>query len=305
MKKIAVLVPCYNEEATVQQVVREFRAELPDATIYVFDNASTDRTAELAKSAGADVRFVGRKGKGAVVRTMFRTIEADIYIMVDGDATYPARAVQTLLAPVLEGRADLCVGDRHSSGSYAEQNRRPFHGIGNAIVTRLINWLYASQLADIMSGYRVMTRQFVKHCPVLADGFQIETEMTLHALDKKFAIVEVPIEYFDRPTGSVSKLNTYRDGVRVLRSILWMFKDSRPLLFFGLIAALLAVVGVALGIPVVHEYLATGLVPRFPTAILAAALGTIAVLLLATGFILDTIVRISREQFEVTLLRSR
>jgi glycosyltransferase involved in cell wall biosynthesis len=301
--KVAVIVPCYNEERTVGKVVSDFRRELPDAAIYVGDNNSTDRTARVAAEAGATVMPVYRQGKGAVARALFRQVEADIYVMVDGDDTYPPAAVHALIEPVRAGRADMAVGDRRTAGGSRQQHPRPFHRLGNALVTGSINLLFRCRLNDIMSGYRVCGRTFVRNLTIPSDGFELETAMTLHALEKRFTIAEVPIEYRDRPPDSFSKLRTLGDGFRVLREILWVYKDAKPLFFFTAMSALVLAAALAIGLPVVFEFMRTGLVPRFPRAILACGLAIISSLLLICGFILDTIVKLHRESYELHLNR--
>jgi glycosyltransferase involved in cell wall biosynthesis len=301
--KIAVLIPCYNEELTIEKVVRDFRRELPDADIYVYDNNSTDRTAELAAQAGAIVRREPRQGKGNVVRSMFRDIDADIYVMVDGDDTYPADCVHQLIRPVQAGEADMAIGDRLSNGSYMKENKRPFHNMGNRLVRGLINRLFKAQLRDIMTGYRVMNRRFVKNMPVASEGFEIETEMTLHALDKKFTIVEVPIDYRDRPEGSYSKLNTFSDGMRVLRAVFSIFKDYKPLAFFSATALFFFVCGLSVGIPVIVEYLTTGRIAKLPSAVLAVGFMMLATVSMTCGLILDTIVKQHKEMYQLMLNR--
>ena len=296
---IAVLLPCYNEEATIGKVVRDFKAALPDAAIYVYDNNSTDRTAEIAATEGAIVRKEPRQGKGNVCRQMFRDIEADCYLMVDGDDTYPAESASALCEPILAGEADMTIGDRLSNGTYAEENKRAFHGFGNNLVRSMIKWIYGYSFDDVMTGYRAMSKPFVKTFPVLSEGFQIETELSIHAVDHRWRIKDVPIEYRNRPAGSESKLNTVSDGIRVIAMIGTLFKDYRPLKFFSLVALIFAAIGLALGIPIVTEYFATGLVPRFPTAILAAAFLFLCGLSLATGFILDSVAKVERKQWEL------
>jgi len=299
--KIAVLIPCRNEESTVGQVVEDFRRALPEADIYVFDNASTDATAEAAREAGAMVRYEHRPGKGNVVRRMFREVDADVYVMVDGDLTYPAGSVHDLVRPVLDGRAEMAVGDRISTKAYGRQNKRAFHSFGNRLVRWLINRLFRSDLKDIMSGYRAMTRLFVKTMPVLSEGFEIETEMTLHALDKRFNIAEVPVDYKQRPAGSHSKLKTFSDGLLVLRTIGMIFKDYKPMSFFGRTALVFFLLGLVVGVFPVYEYLAYGYVFKVPSAVLAAALEIWAMLLFCCGLILETIVRQHKENYEITL----
>jgi len=301
--KIAVIIPCLNEEQTIGKVVADFRRELPDAAIYVGNNNSTDRTAHIAETAGATVIPVYRQGKGAVARALFREVEADLYVMVDGDGTYPAAAVHKLMEPVRAGRADMAVGDRRAAGSYRKQKPRPFHSFGNALVTRSINLLFSCRLNDIMSGYRVCSRRFVRNLTIPSDGFELETGMTLHALEKRFTVVEIPIDYQDRPADSFSKLRTFGDGYRVLREILWVYKDAKPLVFFTAMSIVVMAVALAIGVPVVIEFMHTGLVLKFPRAILACGLAVISALLLICGFILDTIVRLHHENYELQLNR--
>lgn len=296
---IAVLVPCYNEALTIGKVIDDFHQELPDATVYVYDNNSSDETSAIACEHGATVRFEPRQGKGNVVRQMLRDIDADAYIMVDGDDTYPADAAKDLLAPILDGSADHVVGDRLSNGTYGEENTRAFHGFGNDLVRWLIKVLYGFEFTDVMTGYRAFSRQFAETLPVLSPGFEIETELSIHAVDKRFRIVQVPIIYRDRPEGSESKLNTVSDGIKVLGMIFSLFKDYKPLGFFSLLAAISFVIALILGIPVVMEFMATGLVPRFPTAILAVAFAGLAALMLVCGLILDTVVKGNRRDWEL------
>lgn len=297
--KIAVLVPCYNEALTIGKVIDDFHQELPDATVYVYDNNSSDETSAIAREHGATVRFEPRQGKGNVVRQMLRDIDADAYIMVDGDDTYPADAAKDLLAPILDGSADHVVGDRLSNGTYGEENTRAFHGFGNDLVRWLIKVLYGFEFTDVMTGYRAFSRQFAETLPVLSPGFEIETELSIHAVDKRFRIVQVPIIYRDRPEGSESKLNTVSDGIKVLGMIFSLFKDYKPLGFFSLLAAISFVIALILGVPVVMEFMATGLVPRFPTAILAVAFAGLAALMLVCGLILDTVVKGNRRDWEL------
>ena len=301
--RIAVLIPCYNEEVTIAKVVADFRRELPGAAVYVYDNNSSDRTAELAAAAGAAVVPEPRQGKGNVVRSMFRDVDADCYLMVDGDDTYPAEAAAALCGPILSGAADMTVGDRLSNGSYAKENKRAGHGFGNDLVRTMIRWIYGYGFDDVMTGYRAFSRPFVKTFPVLSKGFQIETELSIHAVDRGWRILDVPIEYRDRPEGSVSKLDTVGDGIRVIMMIGTLFKDYRPLKFFGIVALLFLLLGLAFGVPVVAEFLATGLVPRLPTAVLAAALVFLAALSLASGLILDTVAKVDRKQWELEVYR--
>lgn len=296
-KKIAVLIPCYNEELTVEKTVSDFKRVLPNADIYVYNNNSKDRTKELALKAGAIVKDEYRQGKGAVVRSMFRDIDADVYIMVDGDDTYPAEEVEGLIAPVLEGKADMVIGDRLSSTYYTE-NKRPFHNFGNSLVKGLINFLFKSDLNDIMTGYRSFSKKFVKCMPVMSDGFQIETEMTIFALTNNMQVVNVPITYRDRPEGSESKLNTFSDGYKVLLTLFNLFKDNRPFLFFGCLSLIIFILGLVVGIPVIDEFIKTAYITKVPSAILAAALMINAFLLMSVGIILDAIKNQKRYLFE-------
>lgn len=302
--RIAVLLPCYNERLTIGKVVQDFRRELPEAEIWVYDNNSTDGSAELALAAGARVRRVARQGKGHVVRRMFQEVDADCYLMADSDDTYPAEAARELIAPVLVGEADMVIGDRLSS-TYAAENKRQFHSFGNWLVCSLIRRLFHEEVADVMTGYRAFGWRFAKHCPVLSSGFEIETEMTIFALDKRMAIKEIPVAYRDRPAGSFSKLNTFRDGFRVLVTIFSLLRNYRPLFFFGCIAAGLLVIAGLLVTPILVEYLQTGLVPRFPTFILACSLAIGAALSAVCGMILESTKRYSDQLFEILLASRR
>lgn len=297
---IAVLIPCYNEAKTIAKVVRDYRAALPEADIYVYDNNSTDHTDDIAREAGAIVRYEYRQGKGNVIRSMFREIDADCYLMIDGDDTYPAENAREMVNLVLERKVDMVVGDRLSATYYTE-NKRPFHNMGNWLVKGLVNTIFKGSVSDIMTGYRAFSYQFVKSFPVLSKGFEIETEMTIHALDKNLSVQSVQVEYRDRPADSPSKLNTYSDGMKVLRTIVRLYKEYRPMSFFGLLAALLALVSVILFIPIFAEYLHTGLVPRFPTLIVCGVMGTMALLLWVCGLILDTVAKKHRQLFEINL----
>lgn len=296
-RRIAVLIPCYNEAQSVGTVVADFRKALPEAVIYVYDNNSTDDTARIAAEAGAVVRKEPKQGKGNVVRRMFREIDADCYLMVDGDGTYPADAATSLLQPVIDDDADMVIGDRLST-TYFKENKRPFHNSGNKLVRGLINRLWHVNIHDIMTGYRAFSRRFVKLFPVMSEGFEIETEMTIHALDKRFNIVEKPIEYSDRKEGS-SKLNTVKDGFKILKIIFSLFKDYRPMLFFGIVAAVLFCVSLILFIPVLVEYFKIGLVPRFPTLITAGFLAIAGLLSFFIGLCLDVIISQHRKDFEL------
>lgn len=302
---IAVLIPCYNEALTIATVVQDFKKALPGAVVYVYDNDSNDDTARIAKEAGAVVKKEPKRGKGNVVRSMFRDIDADVYIMVDGDDTYPASAAPALIEPIIQAEADMVVGNRHANGSYKEKNSRALHNFGNNLVVYLINKLYRCELGDIMSGYRALSRDFVKHFPVNSEGFEIETEMSMHALDKRFSIVEVPIEYKERPEGSVSKLNTFVDGFKVLKTIFWLFKDYKPLAFFSWVALLFFLLSLVAGVPVIVEFLQTHYVSRVPSAVLAVGLMLIAIMALFVGFILDTVVKQHRENFELMRLQKK
>lgn len=298
--KIAVLIPCYNESKTIAKVVSDYHAALPEAEIFVYDNNSSDHTDEIAREAGATVRYEYRQGKGNVIRTMFREIEADCYLMIDGDDTYPAENAREMVDLVLEKKVDMVVGDRLSATYYTE-NKRPFHNMGNRVVKGLVNTIFRGNISDIMTGYRAFSYQFVKSFPVISQGFEIETEMTIHALDKNLSIRSVAVEYRDRPEDSVSKLNTYSDGMKVLRTIARLYKDYRPLSFFSLFAAVFAVVGLLMFIPVLVEFFRTGLVPRFPTLIVSGVMMTLAVLLFVCGLILDTVAKKHRQLFEINL----
>ncbi len=296
---IAVLIPCYNEAVTIGKVVDDFRRELPNATVYVYDNNSSDDTASIARAHGAVVRTERRQGKGNVVRQMLRDIDADYYVMVDGDDTYPAEAARELLAPLIADEADMSVGDRLSNGTYGQENDRAFHGFGNDLVRILIKWIYGFEFKDVMTGYRAFNAVFAKTMPVLSPGFEIETELSIHAVDKRWRITEVAIDYRDRPEGSESKLDTFSDGCKVLLMIMSLFKDYRPLALFSWVALLFCVLGLIAGIPVIWEFAATGLVPKLPSALLAVALVFIGLLAFTCGLILDTVVKGSRKQYEI------
>ncbi|MVM55448.1 glycosyltransferase [Gordonibacter urolithinfaciens] len=296
---VAVLIPCYNEAVTIGKVVDDFHRVLPDATVYVYDNNSSDGTGEIARDHGAVVRAERRQGKGNVVRQMMRDIDADYYLMVDGDDTYPAEAAPELLAPLMADEADMVVGDRLSNGTYGEENDRAFHGFGNDLVRVLIKWIYGFEFSDVMTGYRAYNAVFAKTMPVLSPGFEIETELSIHAVDKRWRIAEVPIDYRDRPEGSESKLDTFSDGCKVLLMILSLFKDYRPLALFSWVSLLFCVLGLVAGVPVVWEFAATGLVPKLPSALLAVALVFIGILSFTCGLILDTVVKGTRKQYEL------
>ena len=300
MEKIAVLIPCYNEEKTIKKVVRDWKKELPEATIYVYNNNSTDRTAEIAKEAGAVVRDEYQQGKGNVIRRMFREIDAQCYVMIDGDDTYPAEFGREMVDKVLERKVDMVVGDRLSS-TYFEENKRPFHNFGNSLVRGTINRLFRSNIRDIMTGYRAFSYQFVKTFPVLSKGFEIETEMSIHAVDKNMLVENVIIDYRDRPDGSESKLNTYSDGAKVLKTIMGLYKNYKPMQFFGLLAAILMIIALAMFMPVFVGYLKTGLVPNFPTLIVSGFIAMAALHSFFAGLVLSTIVQKDRQLFEYKL----
>lgn len=300
MEKIAVLIPCYNEEKTIKKVVRDWKKELPEATIYVYNNNSTDRTAEIAKEAGAVVRDEYQQGKGNVIRRMFREIDAQCYVMIDGDDTYPAEFGREMVDKVLERKVDMVVGDRLSS-TYFEENKRPFHNFGNSLVRGTINRLFRSNIRDIMTGYRAFSYQFVKTFPVLSKGFEIETEMSIHAVDKNMLVENVIIDYRDRPDGSESKLNTYSDGAKVLKTIMGLYKNYKLMQFFGLLAAILMIIALAMFMPVFVGYLKTGLVPNFPTLIVSGFIAMAALQSFFAGLVLSTIVQKDRQLFEYKL----
>ena len=299
--KVAVLIPCYNEEKTIGKVVSDFHESLPDADIYVYDNNSTDHTVEEAVAAGAIVRHEYAQGKGNVIRRMFREVEADCYLMVDGDDTYPAHHAPEMVKRVIERQVDMVIGDRLTS-TYFTQNKRPFHNLGNRLVRGLIRHLWHTRINDIMTGYRAFSRPFVKLFPVMSGQFEIETEMTIHALDKRFRLVEIPIDYRDRPEGSESKLNTFSDGWKVLLTIATLFKEYRPMRFFGWLSVLLALLAVILVIPVLVDYFHTGLVMRFPTLFVSLFLFLAALQSLFTGLCLDVMVEKDRKAYELRVI---
>ena len=299
---VAVLVPCYNEAVTIAKVIDDFRRCLPDAIVYVYDNNSTDGTADIAREHGAVVRHESRQGKGRVVRSMVRDIDADYYIMVDGDDTYPAEAAVELLRSLIDDEADMVVGDRLSNGSYGDENDRAFHGFGNNLVRWLIKRIYGFKFSDVMTGYRAFNRVFAKTLPVMSQGFEIETELSIHAVDKAWRIAEVPIDYRDRPEGSESKLSTFSDGFKVLKMIMSLFKDYKPMALFGWVTVLLIALGFIVGVPVVVEFARTGLVDRLPSALLAVGLVISGLLSLVSGLILDTVVKGSRKQYELMVI---
>lgn len=305
-QRVAVLLPCYNEAQTIGETVAAYRQALtglPDATIYVYDNNSSDDTASIAAAAGAVVKREYHQGKGFVIRSMFRDIDADVYLMADGDNTYNAVDVIALSADVIEGRADMVVGDR-LSGTYFEENKRPLHGMGNRLVKWLINRIFQSDIVDVMTGARALSRRFVKTYPSLVGGFEIETEMTIHALDKDFLVTHHPVRYQDRPQGSMSKLDTIPDGLRVLKTIFALFKDFRPLLFFGLASLIMSIMGLGLFILPVIEYFETGFVTRMPSLFVSVGLFIMALLSMVCGVIVDSIRKQTRTFYELELYRA-
>lgn len=302
MDRIAVLIPCYNESKTIRKVVTDFKKVLPEAVVYVYDNNSTDHTDEIAREAGAVVRYEYQQGKGNVIRRMFREIDAECYIMADGDDTYPAEFAPEMAEKVLNKKVDMVVGDRLSS-TYFTENKRPFHNFGNSLVRKAINVMFKTEIKDIMTGYRAFSYQFVKSFPVLSKGFEIETEMSIHAVDKNMLLDNVIIEYRDRPEGSESKLNTYSDGFKVLKTIGRLFKNYKPLSFFGTISAILMVLAFIFFIPVFSTYLKIGQVPNFPTLIVCGFAVLAAIQSLFSGMILQNIVQKNRQDFEMELHR--
>lgn len=302
MDKIAVLIPCYNESKTVQKVVHDWKTVLPEAVIYVYDNNSTDNTAELAQEAGAVVRYEYLQGKGNVIRRMFREIDAEVYIMIDGDDTYPAEFGPQFVEKVLDKHVDMVVGDRLSS-TYFTENKRPFHNFGNSLVRKSINMLFHSDIKDIMTGYRAFSYNFVKTFPVLSKGFEIETEMSIHAIDKNMLVENVIIDYRDRPEGSESKLNTYRDGFRVLKTIARLYRTYKPLAFFSWLAAGLSVLSTIFIVPVLMTYVQSGLVPNFPTLIVCGFVYLAAIVSFFTGLLLSSIAQQNRQEFEMRLIQ--
>lgn len=303
MTKVAVLIPCYNEEMTIKKVIEDYRKVLPNADIYVYNNNSKDRSVEIVseimkKDAHVFLRNEYRQGKGNVIRSMFRQIDADCYLMIDGDDTYPADNAEEMVTYVLNGQADMVIGDRLSS-TYFMENKRPFHNFGNVLVRKLINRLFHSNVNDIMTGYRAFSRTFVKGFPVLSKGFEIETEMTIHAIDKNFLLKEIPVNYRDRPEGSISKLDTYGDGFKVLKTIFSLFKDYKPMAFFGIAALIFFAVALALFIPILIEFYRTGLVLRFPTLIVSVTLGIVSLLSFSVGVILDVVVKKHKQLYEL------
>ncbi len=302
MDKIAVLIPCYNEAVTIRKVVEDYRRVLPETVVYVYDNNSTDDTAAIAAAAGAVVRHEYQQGKGNVIRRMFREIDAQCYIMVDGDDTYPAEYAPEMADRVLAHQADMVVGDRLSA-TYFSENKRPFHNFGNRLVRWSINTLFGSSIRDIMTGYRAFSYQFVKSFPVLSKGFEIETEMSIHAIDKNMQVETVIINYRDRPSGSESKLNTYSDGFKVLRTIARLYRTYKPMAFFGILGLLLLLVSALMFLPVLAEYFRTGLVARFPTLIVSGFIAVAAILSIFSGMILQTMIHKNRQDFEMVLIR--
>lgn len=303
MDKIAVLIPCYNEAKTIDKVVRDMRAALPEATIYVYDNNSSDGTAEIAASAGAVVRYEYAQGKGNVIRRMFREVDAQCYIMTDGDDTYPAEFAGEMCRYVLDRKVDMVIGDRLSS-TYFTENKRPFHNLGNTMVRFAINTIFHTDIQDVMTGYRAFSYNFVKTFPVLSKGFEIETEMTIHTVDKNMLYKNVVIQYRDRPEGSYSKLNTYSDGMKVLITIARLFKNYRPLGFFSLIALILTLLSGGFFIPVLIEFLHTGLVSKIPTLIVCGIVALAAIISFFSGLMLDTMRQKNRQDFEMNLHRT-
>lgn len=303
-KEIAVLIPCYNEELTIGKVVKSLKKALPEANIYVYDNNSTDKTVEVAKKAGAIIRYEYRQGKGNVVRTMFREIDADCYLMIDGDNTYSVKQAKEMCSYILNDKADMVIGDR-LSGNYFKENKRLFHNFGNKLVRKLINILFKSKINDIMTGYRVFSYSFVKTFPILSKGFEIETEMTIHALDKNARIMEIPIEYKDREKGSTSKLNTFKDGYKVLKTIVNLFIEYKPMIFFSILSLIFLIISLVFSIPVFLEYFKTGLVPRFPTLIFSLVILMISILLFMCGIILNVIIKKDRKLFEYIYIKSK
>lgn len=303
-KKIAVLIPCYNEALTVEKVIKDYQKVLPNADIYVYDNNSTDGTDKIAKKAGAIVRYEYRQGKGNVIRSMFKDIDADCYLMIDGDDTYPAESAKEMCEYILDGKADMVIGDRLSS-TYFTENKRAFHNFGNKLVRGLINHLFKANIRDIMTGYRAFSYEFVKTFPVLSKGFEIENEMTIHAVYNNFKLVEIPVSYRDRPEGSVSKLNTYSDGFKVLMTITRLFKEYKPTIFFSFVGTIFLIIALIFGIPVFNEFFKTGMVPRFPTLIFSLVLLLIAILMYITGIILEVVAKKNKQIFELFLIRTK
>lgn len=303
MDKIAVLIPCYNESTTIGKVIDDFKRVMPESTIYVYDNNSSDSTSDIAREHGAVVRCENMQGKGNVIRRMFREIDAEAYIMIDGDDTYPAEDAPEMVRRVLEENADMVVGDRLSS-TYFTENKRPFHNLGNSLVRMSINKLFDNDIKDVMTGYRAFSYNFVKTFPVLSKGFEIETEMTIHAVDKKMNVQNVIIEYRDRPDGSESKLNTYSDGMKVLWTIVKLFKDYKPKQFYDIFAGILAVIALAFFIPILVTYIRDGVVPRMPTLVVCGGVVLAAVQAYFSGMILSTLIQKNKQDFEHRLIQS-
>jgi len=304
--KISVLIPCYNEEKTIEKVINDFRKELKDSYIYVYDNNSIDKTYDIVYNiAQIDKRVFIKKepyqGKGNVLRRMFQDIDSDIYILVDGDDTYPAEFVHKMIEPIIKKEADMVIGDRLSNGSYIKENKRIFHDFGNKLVIYLINKLFKANLKDIMSGYRVFNKEFVKNMSILSNGFEVETEITISSLDKKFILKEIPIKYRNRPEGSYSKLNTFSDGIKVLKTICCLFKDYKPLMFFSIFSLIFFMLSLFIGLPVIYEFIETNYVTKIPSAILAVGLMLISIISLFSGFILDTIIKHQKENYEINI----
>lgn len=298
---IAILIPCYNEEQTIGIVIDQFKAILPTAKVYVYDNNSKDNTSKIALEKGAILKREYKQGKGNVVRSMFSDIDAEVYVMIDGDSTYPVKSVLNLIDPILNDEADMVVGNRFGNQSYQKENKRAFHNFGNNLVRVFINFLFRSDLNDIMTGYRAFNKTFVKNIPIISGGFEVETEMTVHALDKRFKIKEVNIDYKDRPEGSVSKLNTFSDGFKVLNTIFWIFKDYHPLKLFGFLSIVVFIIGFIIGLRPIHEFIQHGTVNYFPTAILASGIIIIAIVFFAIGIILHTVVKHHKLNYEISL----
>ncbi len=303
-KKIAVLIPCYNESKTIEKVVKDYKKTLPNADIYVYDNNSVDGTDAIAKKAGTIVKYEYRQGKGNVIRSMFQDLNYDCYVMTDGDDTYSSKNAREMCDLILNHKADMVIGDRLSS-TYFKENNRKFHNFGNRLVRFLINKLFKSNVKDIMTGYRAFSYEFVKTFPVLSKGFEIETEMTIHALDKNFLIKEISVGYKNRPNGSISKLNTYSDGIKVLKTIMRLFKEYKPMSFFGIISLLFFIIAIVFVTPVFIEYFKTGLVPRFPTLIFSGFMLMISILMLVCGIILEVVVKKHRQLFELFLIKTK
>lgn len=300
MDKIAVLIPCYNESKTIEKVIKDFKKALPEAVIYVYDNNSKDGTDEIARKAGAIVRYERKQGKGNVIRSMFREIDAECYIMTDGDDTYPAEYAPKMCEAVLERNVDMVIGDRLSS-TYFTENKRLFHNFGNVLVRKLINMMYKSDIRDVMTGYRAFSYQFVKTFPVLSQGFEIETEMTIHTLDKNMGVENIIVEYRDRPLGSESKLSTYSDGLKVLKTIGVLYKNYKPFSFFSWISVLLTIIGILFLVPVLNDYIQTGLVPKIPSFVASVFFFICAIQSFFGGLLLQTMVKNKRQEFEITL----